>query len=295
MEGDSETNTDFASHLTLNKMHSESVPLPNGDTYSNIVLESVDVGHMDRHTEHHDETVVTTSWEVTTETFDWVSDYTAGSTPGTVNGSGDGTRTTTVHYLEPAGGWPYGMPYPDQTQSFNSPVPMLMTGPQTVTGQNFEFYAEAPPPPSVAQLYAGVGWPVGGNTYHNRTLPASVQRALAESNLTQAQPVDEDGDGDIDYYVEVPFNPQAWLNGNDESPEIAEDYARTFKVLKELPCELFLGAHGEYYGMAAKYESAKSMKAGDKNPFLDAEGYRDYVELKKQAYLKRLAEQKESE
>ncbi len=38
-----------------------------------------------------------------------------------------------------------------------------------------------------------------------------MQRALAESNLTQSQPVDEDGDGDIDYYVEVPFNPQAWL------------------------------------------------------------------------------------
>ncbi len=77
-----ETNTDFSSHLTLNKTHTESILQPNGETYSNYVPESVDVGHMDRHTEHHDETVVTTSWEVTTETFDWVSDYTAGSTPG---------------------------------------------------------------------------------------------------------------------------------------------------------------------------------------------------------------------
>ena len=41
---------------------------------------------------------------------------------------------------------------------------------------------------------------------------------------------------------------------NRDYPEIAEDYLRTFKLLKSLPCDLFLGAHGDYYGMLPKYE-----------------------------------------
>ena len=40
---------------------------------------------------------------------------------------------------------------------------------------------------------------------------------------------------------------------------------------------MFLGAHGEYYGMIAKHER---LKAADKNPFLDPDGYHEYVDLK---------------
>ena len=48
-------------------------------------------------------------------------------------------------------------------------------------------------------------------------------------------------------------------------------------------------AHGEYYGMIAKYER---LKDAEKNPFLDPDGYRAYVELKEKAFLATLAEQK---
>lgn len=40
-------------------------------------------------------------------------------------------------------------------------------------------------------------------------------------------------------------NPGYRLVGNKDYPEIADDFAKTFKVLKELPCEVFLGAHGD--------------------------------------------------
>ncbi len=39
---------------------------------------------------------------------------------------------------------------------------------------------------------------------------------------------------------------------NAQYPQIAADYERTFRVLKSLPCDIFLGAHGEYYDMLAK-------------------------------------------
>ena len=67
-------------------------------------------------------------------------------------------------------------------------------------------------------------------------------------------------------------NPGYRLVDNKDYPEIADDFARTFEVLKSLPCDVFLGAHGGYYGMVEKYERAK--KGAGTNPFVDPEGYR---------------------
>ena len=49
-------------------------------------------------------------------------------------------------------------------------------------------------------------------------------------------------------------NPGYRLVDNRDYPEIADDFARTFEVLKGLRCDVFLGAHGGYYGMIEKYE-----------------------------------------
>src|SRR5579864_6521575 len=51
-----------------------------------------------------------------------------------------------------------------------------------------------------------------------------------------------------------PFvNPEYKLVHNAEYPTIAEDYEHTFKVLKSLPCDIFLGAHGMYFDLERKY------------------------------------------
>ena len=99
-------------------------------------------------------------------------------------------------------------------------------------------------------------------------------------------------EGAKDYNVVVigspNVNPGFRLVDNKDYPEMAADFAKTFEVLKSLPCDIFLGAHGEYYGMLAKYERLKDV---EKNPFVDPEGYRAYVELKEKAYRKTFAEQ----
>jgi len=82
-------------------------------------------------------------------------------------------------------------------------------------------------------------------------------------------------------------NPGYRLANNPDYPEIADDFAKTFAVLKSLPCDAFLGAHGDYYGMIAKYERI----AGNTNPFIDPDGYRAYVELKEKALRSKLAQQ----
>jgi metallo-beta-lactamase class B len=100
-------------------------------------------------------------------------------------------------------------------------------------------------------------------------------------------------DGGRDWNVVVigspNVNPGYRLVDNSDYPEIADDFAKTFQVLKALPCDIFLGAHGNYYGMLAKYEKAK--RNPEKNPFIDPEGYQDYVNQKAKAFQKTLEEQ----
>lgn len=80
-------------------------------------------------------------------------------------------------------------------------------------------------------------------------------------------------------------NPGYKLVGNKEYPTIAEDYKHGFEVLKSLPCDLFLGAHGSYFGMQEKYER---WKGGDYNAFIDPAGYTSYVDQKQRAFEEEL-------
>ncbi len=86
-------------------------------------------------------------------------------------------------------------------------------------------------------------------------------------------------------------NPGYVLVGNKNYPGIATDYEKTFQVLKALPVDLFLGAHGSYYGMEAKY--ARIGKSAE-NPFVDPEGYLRYVTDREGAFLAEWEKQKKA-
>jgi len=78
------------------------------------------------------------------------------------------------------------------------------------------------------------------------------------------------------------------LVGNAAYPQIASDYEKGFDVLKLLHCDVFLGAHGGYYGMEEKYARIKD---GAANPFIDPDGYKAYVSEREQAFRAELARQ----
>jgi len=78
------------------------------------------------------------------------------------------------------------------------------------------------------------------------------------------------------------------LVGNKAYPQIAEDYKSGFATLHQLPCDIFLGAHGGYFGIAAKYPK---WKAGDKDAFVDPAGYKAYVSERERAFQAELARQ----
>jgi metallo-beta-lactamase class B len=83
-------------------------------------------------------------------------------------------------------------------------------------------------------------------------------------------------------------NPGYRLARNPTYPGIADDYKRTFAVLRSLPCDLFLGAHGSYYDMEDKY---RRIGQGGGNPFIDPAGYRRYVEDRQAAFEAELSRQ----
>jgi metallo-beta-lactamase class B len=101
-------------------------------------------------------------------------------------------------------------------------------------------------------------------------------------------------DGDKTYNAVIigslNVNPGYILVGNKDYPQIAADYEHSFQVLRALPCDLFLGAHGAYYGMTAKYGK---LQKGEGNPFIDPAGYRAYLDDREQAFRKELSAQKQ--
>jgi metallo-beta-lactamase class B len=84
-------------------------------------------------------------------------------------------------------------------------------------------------------------------------------------------------------------NPGYKLVGNTVYPQIAADFAQQFRMLKALPCDIFLGAHGGYFGLTEKYAR---WKAGDKKAFIDPVGYKEYVAEREQAFEAELQRQR---
>jgi metallo-beta-lactamase class B len=82
------------------------------------------------------------------------------------------------------------------------------------------------------------------------------------------------------------------LVANTQYPQIADDYRRTFATLRALPCDIFLGAHGGYYEMPAKFAR---IHPGGANPFIDPAGYQTYVAEREEAFRDELKKQAASQ
>ena len=76
------------------------------------------------------------------------------------------------------------------------------------------------------------------------------------------------------------------LIDNPRYPDMPQQFAWSFARLKVLPVDVYLGAHGYWYGLNEKREQ---LLAGvDTNPCIDPKGYRDAIRFFENAYLERL-------
>ncbi len=69
------------------------------------------------------------------------------------------------------------------------------------------------------------------------------------------------------HFIDRPGQPASY-------PGIAQDFAATFRVLRSLPCDIFLGAHGGYFRLKTKLPR---LAQNGPQVFLDAAGYQAFV------------------
>jgi metallo-beta-lactamase class B len=86
-------------------------------------------------------------------------------------------------------------------------------------------------------------------------------------------------------------NPGFKLVNNVEVPAIAEEFNRTFRVARSLPCDVPLGSHPGMYNMEEKY--ARLGKGGP-NPFIDPAGYTLEVDIDEAMFRAVLAAQQKA-
>src|SRR5262245_15610041 len=78
------------------------------------------------------------------------------------------------------------------------------------------------------------------------------------------------------------------LVNNKNYPEIADDFAKGIKTFRTLRGDVFLGAHSWFFDLAGKYKRL----GGATNPFLDAAGYKAWVDNQEKSFTRVLEAQK---
>jgi len=90
----------------------------------------------------------------------------------------------------------------------------------------------------------------------------------------------------VAFLCSVTVNDSVHLVGNTRVPDIATQYQRTFRVLRDLKADVFVAEHGSAFDLEAK---AARVRAGSTtNPFVDPDGYKRFVDESQRAFEKRL-------
>lgn len=81
------------------------------------------------------------------------------------------------------------------------------------------------------------------------------------------------------------------LVSNANYPNIVQDYELTFRLLKNLPCDVFLAAHGSAFWLKDKL---KQWRYSPGNPFINKNGLKKYVERTEKEFRAELKRQQDS-
>jgi metallo-beta-lactamase class B len=102
-----------------------------------------------------------------------------------------------------------------------------------------------------------------------------------------------DGNRVLNVVIDCSVNviPAYKLVNDPRYPQIAEDFERPFSVLKKLPCDFWLSAHGVNFDMKAKYAK---LNTGRDNPFIDPAGYQKYIAEHENSFKRELKRPRET-
>jgi metallo-beta-lactamase class B len=118
-------------------------------------------------------------------------------------------------------------------------------------------------------------------------LTAHLTPGHTEGNTTWTTVVEEKGKRyDVVFAGSMSINPGVHLVSYAPWPDIAKVYAKSFRVLKGLHCDVFLGPHASFFDMETKFRELQSNPAS--NPFVDPGGYEHYIAEMEKRYNEQL-------
>jgi metallo-beta-lactamase class B len=153
---------------------------------------------------------------------------------------------------------------------------------------DFYFGDKGPFPPIQVDriLHDGDQVTLGGTTMTAHLTPGHTM-----GNTTWTTKAKEgDRTYDVVFAASTSILPGVNLTNNPKYPAIGEDYARTFRILKFLPCDVFLSSHASFYDGLNKAERLR--KGAKENPFVDPRGYRDYIARMESKYQDQLQKER---
>jgi metallo-beta-lactamase class B len=165
-------------------------------------------------------------------------------------------------------------------------APLLARG-----GKGDFFFGDSQPFPSIQAdrlLHDGDTVTLGGTT-----LTAHLTPGHTMGNTTWTMKAKEgDRTYDVVFAASTSILPGVSLTHNPKYPEIAEDYAKTFRILKSLPCDVFLSSHASFFDGLRKADRLR--KGAKENPFIDPQGYKDYVARMEKKYEEQIRQEREA-
>jgi metallo-beta-lactamase class B len=120
-------------------------------------------------------------------------------------------------------------------------------------------------------------------------LVAHLTPGHTKGNTTWTMEVKEGGKTYNVVFMGSTSAPGYTLVNNHKYPNIVADYQRSFRLLESLPCDVFLGPHGSFFALTEKM--TKLEQGAKTNPFIDPQGYRDFLKDSKQGFYEQLKTQ----
>lgn len=122
------------------------------------------------------------------------------------------------------------------------------------------------------------------------TLTAHLMPGHTKGCTTWTMPVIIAGRARTAQFVCGASAPGYKLLGNPAYPNIVQDFRQSFAKIRSLGCDLFLGAHGSYFGLDEK--RAKLAAGSETNPFVEPGGCRLHADIMEKRLDEQLARER---
>jgi len=120
-------------------------------------------------------------------------------------------------------------------------------------------------------------------------LTANITPGHTKGCTTWTMKVSDNGSVYDVVFVGSATSPGYKLVGNEKYPNIVADYEETFRKMKKLSCDVFLASHGNFFNLKKKME--QFAKNPNRNPFIDSEGYKDFLRQTEEGFRAKLKDQ----